>query len=117
MGISNSLIRMFFSFIVILISSLPLHFSVKFLNGRTNILKTILVSFFSGLLVSAVQNYFRWLGGLIAFLLLIWIYHEIFRLKWWKASIVWLIQLVFVALFYFLMAALALSVFGLAVVL
>ena len=30
--------------------------------------------------------------GLIAFLVLVWIYHESFRLKWWKAFIVWVVH-------------------------
>jgi hypothetical protein len=50
--------------------------------------------------VSSIKYSFKFWGGLLAFIMLIWIYHEIFRLKWFKAFLAWLLQFVFIAIFY-----------------
>jgi hypothetical protein len=82
-----------------MISSLPLYFAVKALGGKTSLLKTMLVTFLSGIIFTAIKSQFR-LGLIIAFFVLIWIYHEVFRLKWFKAFIAWVLQFVFIAIFY-----------------
>ena len=50
---------------------------------------------------------------LITFILLIWIYHEMFKLKWHKAVLAWLVQLAFIVVFRFLFALIA-TVLGIA---
>lgn len=103
-------------FVLFMLSSLPLHFSVKLLGGKTSILKTMLVVFVSGIIVTAIQNYVQLIGGLIAFLVLIWIYHEIFRLKWFKAFAAWLLQFVFIVIIYLLAAIFLVSLIGISFV-
>ena len=88
--------------IIFIISALPLHFAVKLLRGKTDLFKTIMVSIIAALIITALRQAFPIFGPVIAFLLLVWIYHELFRLKWWKAFLVWLVQLVIILLFSFL---------------
>jgi hypothetical protein len=98
-----NLILFVFRILIFVVSSLPLHFAVKILKGKTDLIKTVLVNLITGIIISYIYSQFRIFGGLIAFFLLIWIYHEIFRLKWYKAMIVWLVQLIILVVFYFLM--------------
>jgi hypothetical protein len=78
--------------IAFIISAIPLHISVKLLNGKTTFLKTVFISVISGIVFSAVYEFFKW--GLIALFVLIWIYHEAFKLKWWKAAVAWVLQFI-----------------------
>ena len=70
MAIGNLLIRALVSLVVFTISALPLHFAVKFLKGRTNIIKTVIVAFMTGIIVAAIEGFFNTFGGLIAFFVL-----------------------------------------------
>jgi hypothetical protein len=83
--------------LLFVISALPLYLAVKVLGGKTNIIKTILVMIVAGILTAIITAIFPF-GGIIAFILLIWIYHEMFRLKWIKALIAWVLQLIFIFL-------------------
>jgi hypothetical protein len=93
--------------IIFLISALPLYFAVKLLNGKTTLFKTAVVTLISGIVVSIIKLIFETWGALIAFVILIWVYHEIFRLKWHKAVLVWLIHLAFIVIFNFLFGLIA----------
>ncbi len=94
-------------FVMIIISALPLYFAVNLLGGRTTILKAFLVMLITAILATVIAAIFPF-GTLIAAFILIWIYHEVFRLRWIKAFIAWILQIVF----YFLIAFL-LTIFGL----
>jgi hypothetical protein len=101
--------------LIFVISSLPLYFAVRLLGGKTTLIKTVLVSFISGIIVSAIRLRFETFGAIIAFGILIWIYHEMFRLRWMKALLAWLLQFVFIALFYFLAALFFALIIGISV--
>jgi len=88
--------------LVFLISALPLHFAVKILGGKTSFFKTAFVTLLTGVIAGAVKQVFRFWGWLLAFIIIIWIYHEAFRLKWFKAFLAWLMQFIFLGIFYFL---------------
>jgi hypothetical protein len=77
---------------IFLLSALPLHILVKILGGKTNLFKTAFVSLIAGVIVALIKDAFSTFGGLFAFVFLIWIYREAFRLKWLKAFLVWLLQ-------------------------
>ncbi|MFP4402529.1 MAG: hypothetical protein ACLFPL_04850 [Candidatus Nanoarchaeia archaeon] len=83
--------------IILIISALPLHFAVKIMGGKTYLIKTILVMFLSSIIVVLVNLLLPY-GAILAFIVLIWIYREMFRLKWIKALLVWLLQLIFVTI-------------------
>jgi len=114
MALSALLTTLLVIVLVFVISALPLYFAVKFLGGKTTLLKTVLVSLLTGIIASAIRSQFR-LGVLIAFLVLVWIYREFFKLKWWKAFIVWFVQLVFIALFYFIAVVLLATLIGISI--
>jgi hypothetical protein len=98
-----------------IISALPLYFAVKFLGGKTSLIKTAFVTFISGVIVSGIQYRFKTFGGLIAFFVLIWIYHEVFRLNWSKSFLAWLLQFVFIAIFYFIALLIVAALIGISV--
>jgi hypothetical protein len=98
-----------------IISSLPLYLSVKFLGGKTSILKTVFISIAVGIIVTAIKSYFSTWGGLIAFFMMIWIYHEAFRLKWIKALLAWILQFVFVIIMYFIMSLILGTILGISI--
>ena len=112
MALSEVLIPILIIIVVMIISALPLYFAVRFLGGKTTIFTTLLVMFITGIVVSAVRYLFRTFGGIIAFVLMIWIYREIFRLKWWKAFVAWLLQFVFIAVFYVIAVVVAGLILG-----
>ena len=99
--------------VIFLISALPLYFAVKLLNGRTTLFKTAIITFISGIIVSVVNYLFKTWGALIAFIVLIWIYHDVFRLKWHKAFLVWILQLAFIIAFKYIFGFIA-ALFGIA---
>jgi hypothetical protein len=83
-----------------LLTALPLHLAVKFLGGKTNLLKTALVNIFIGFIVYLIKEQFHLIGGFIAFFVSAVLYREFFKLKWFKAFLVWLLELVFLGIFW-----------------
>ncbi|MBT4858340.1 hypothetical protein HON49_04160 [archaeon] len=116
MGLASWMISAIITVVVFILSALPLYFAVKFLGGKGSLVKVLFVSLISGLIISAIKETFKW-GWLLAFFVLIWIYHETFRLKWWKASIVWIVQLGFFLVLTFLATLLVLAVTGISIAL
>jgi len=96
--------------VIFILSGIPLYITVKLLGGKTSIFKTAFVVLIVGLFVAAIQFYFKTWGALIAFLVSIWIYREIFRLKWWKAIVAWFLQLIVLWVLLFILALIGVSV-------
>lgn len=84
--------------LIFIISAIPLYIAVKFLGGKTTILRTAIIAFLSGIAVSLIQEFFKTFGAIIAFIFLIWVYHEAFKLKWWKAFVAWFLQFIVIGL-------------------
>lgn len=97
-----------------IISSLPLYFAVKALGGKTSLFKTMMVTLISGIIFAAVKARFSF-GWLLAFFILIWIYHEFFRLRWGKAFIAWILQFIFIALFYVIVTIVLAAMIGITI--
>ena len=91
MAITNILLL----FILFLIASLPLYLAVKLLGGKTGILKAIFVNILAAIVVTIAQSLVSW-GNILGLVLLIWMYREFFRLKWIKALLVWILQIIIV---------------------
>ena len=79
--------------LIIVISALPLYFSVKLVGGRTTIFQALLINLFASFVVAFISVVFPF-GALLSFIILIWIYHEFFKIKWVKALFVWLCQII-----------------------
>lgn len=107
MWLFNSII---FDILLFILAAIPLYFAVESLGGKATFLNVLLVNLITGVLYAVLRSQF-FFGGLFAFILMIWIYHEVFRLKWFKAFLAWLLQFVFIALFYLLLFFIGL-VFG-----
>ncbi len=91
-----------FDILIFILAAIPLYFAVEFLGGKTTFFNVLLVNLVTGVLYTVLRLQFVFFGGLLAFILMIWIYHEVFRLKWFKAFLAWLLQFIFIALFYLL---------------
>jgi hypothetical protein len=97
--------------LVFLISAIPLDISVKLLGGKTNLIKTALIALVAGLVFSFLRGILTsFFGALLAFVVMIWIYREAFRLRLFKAFLAWILQFVFLALFFMVLALIGLKV-------
>lgn len=101
-------ITLFTLLFVLIISALPLHFAVKVLGGRTHLLKTILVMIVTSIMIILVSLLLPY-GTIIGFILLIWMYREMFRLKWHKAILVWVLQIIFVIILLLILSLIGVS--------
>ena len=84
-----------FLLITLILSTIPLHFAVNVLRGKTTFLKTLYVLVFVAIITSII-SYFIPFGSVVGFIVLLFIYHELFRISWLKAVFVWLFQLLFI---------------------
>ena len=98
--------------IVFFLSALPLHLAVKIFGGETNIFKTMIVMFLGGLLVAVVRSATGIFGGILSFIVLLWLYRVTFDLGWISAFLVWILQFVIVAVFF----VIAIMIFGVSVI-
>jgi hypothetical protein len=80
--------------IAFIIASLPLYLAVKFLGGRTSILKVIGVHFIVAVVIAFIQFFINILAGLIAFIAMLWIYKEMFQLGWLRAFLAWILSII-----------------------
>ena len=92
-------------FILVILTALPLHFGVKLLNGKSTIFKAFLMTFVSQFFTSFITirlgsiSIIRTVIGLLGMFLLILMYREVFKLKWYKALLLWFLYLIFVFVF------------------
>jgi len=84
--------------IFFILSAMPLHRALKFFKKKTKFRKVILVTFISGLIISIISSIWKYYIGLISFIVLIYIYKKAFKLKWYKAFLVWLLQLIIIVI-------------------
>ncbi len=98
--------------LVFLVSAFPLHLAVSLLGGRSSMLKAFLVAIFTGLALAVLSFLLAGVPylGLILLLVLVWIYREMFRLKWIKAFLAWILQILFVFLLIWILGLIGLSV-------
>jgi len=93
------LIAFLISVIIFLFSAFPLCFAVRLFNRKTTLLKAAIITFISGVIVSVMNNFFKTWSTLIIFILLIWIYHDTFKLNWYNSFFVLIIQFIFIISF------------------
>lgn len=94
-----TLLSILIDVLIFLLASIPLYFAIKLLGSKSSFLTVVLVNFLTGIIFAFLRGRFLF-GTLIAFILFIWIYHEVFRLKWYKAVLAWILQWVFIIVFY-----------------
>jgi len=90
-----SLIKTIIVFIIaFIIASLPLYFAVKFLGGKTSILKVIGVHFIVAVVIAFIQFFINIFAGIITFIAMLWIYKEMFQLGWIRSLLAWLLSII-----------------------
>lgn len=103
---------LFTQFLAFLFSSIPLYFALKLIKGKAkkvSFTKVFLVNILVGAVASAVSSSSGILGGVIAFLLALFVYKEMFEIDWLTAFLVWLMQIVIVALILWALILLGMS--------
>jgi hypothetical protein len=106
--IENLLMTIILGLVVIVVSALPLHLAVGMLGGRSSILRAFIVMIVTAVGTIIVNFFLPVWGIFVSWFLLIWVFRESFRLKWFKAILAWILWIVFIFLF-----SLLLGVFGL----
>lgn len=94
--------------VAFVLTTIPLHLAVKLLGGKTTFFKTFFVLLISGIITVAITTFFPW-GGIIALIVLIWIYSEMFHIGMIRAFFVWLVQIIIIALLMLILAFAGLS--------
>lgn len=79
---------------ILLITTLPLYFAVRFLGGEASIFKVIAANIVVGVIYFFVPSLF-------AFVLLLFVYKMMFDLSWFGAFCAWIIQFIIGALLVF----------------
>ncbi len=92
------LLLILFVLLVVVISCLPLYIAVAVFGGRPSILKIILVSLMVPFFSWLIELLFNSWVGLLSFIVLIAVYHYVFRLKWINAFLAWLLSFVLTGL-------------------
>lgn len=98
MSVLTVIISILIYMAIFAIASVPLYYIIKALKGSTTLAEVMVVNLVGAIIVSLVNGFFFLWGGLIAFTLLFFVYKAVFELDWGKAVLVWLIQLVMVAI-------------------
>lgn len=91
-----NIIKIIIVLVTFILSAIPLYRAVKFLKGKTNFPKTLFITLISGIIISILSLLIKLYIGIISSIVLIWIYKKAFRLKWTKAFMVWIIQIVLI---------------------
>ncbi|MDA3855322.1 MAG: hypothetical protein PF569_03625 [Candidatus Woesearchaeota archaeon] len=112
MALTEVTLTILIVFLLIVISSLPLYLAAKTFGGKTTILKTFFVMILVSILTIFAQAIFRIYGTIIAFILVLIVFKELFHLSLGKAFLVWIFWLIFVILFTFIFSILGLSFFA-----
>lgn len=112
MVLSEIVITILIVFLLIVISSLPLYLAANLFGGKTTILKTFFVMILVSILTIFAQAIFRIYGTIIAFVLVLIVFKELFHLSLGKAILVWIFWLIFIVLFTYLFSILGLSFFS-----
>ncbi len=86
------LIALIIPLIIIIISSLPLYFSVNLLGKNTSLLRVIMVNMIVPIIIFIIKIMFDSWTGAISFLAIIIVYHYLFKISWAKAIMAWALQ-------------------------
>ncbi len=89
---------------ILIISALPLYFAVKFLGGKATIFKVLMVNLIVGVIGAALDM------PIIGFVLLLFVYKEVFKMSWLSAFLAWILQFIVAGALLFLASFLSLGV-------
>jgi hypothetical protein len=112
MGALDIILRVIIFLIIFAISSIPLYLAVKALKGKTTFAEVIMVNLIAAIIIGILNVFFFIWGGVIAFILVIFIYKAVFELSWWKALLAWFLQFVILAILIFLVLLIEFFIIG-----
>ncbi|MBS3142231.1 hypothetical protein J4464_02470 [Candidatus Woesearchaeota archaeon] len=92
--------------LVFIVLSIPLYLAVRFLKGKPTIVNVLLVNLITGLMFSSLKQSLSLLKLALGLFLMLWLYHEIFRLKWIKAVLAWALQIAITIIAYVILVIL-----------
>lgn len=110
MSLLATLGQLALTFLGLVILAIPLYITIGLLGGRRSIITVIIVNLLTGFLAYSLQATYPVWGWLLAFVLSLWLYREIFRLKWWKALLAYFLQFVILLIFWFILGAVLLAI-------
>jgi hypothetical protein len=96
--------------LALLVWSLPLFITVKIFGGKTSLLRALGVNILIAVMAITISAVLNFWAGIVIFILTLLLYREMFRLKWWKAVVVWLIQGIIGAVLFGIVTLLGLGV-------
>ena len=102
MGALDIILRVIIFLIIFAISSIPLYLAVKALKGKTTFAEVIMVNLIAAIIISILNTFLSIWGGIIPFILVIFIYKVVFELSWWKSLLAWFLQFVIVIILLFI---------------
>jgi len=92
----QSIITLIVDIIIFVFSGFPVKRAAKFLKIKTKFAKILLTIFIAGIIFSLIDAFITTIGSLIATIILIGIYKISFKLKWGKAGLLWILQMIFI---------------------
>lgn len=92
----QSIITLILDVVIFVFSGFPVRRAAKVLKIKTKFTKILLTIFIAGIILSLIDAFITTIGSLIATIILIGIYKISFKLKWSKASLLWLLQMIFI---------------------
>ena len=84
--------------LILLVSSLPLYFAVKFLGGQVSLIEVMIVNVIAGGLPTLIALFFSDFIGLLSFLAIILVYMFFFKITFIRALIAWVLQYILIVL-------------------
>lgn len=94
--------------LLLVISALPMHLAVLVMGGRSTIIRVIFANFLAGIITFMIYYLLDSWAGLISFVLMIWVYKEIFNIGFVRAVLAWILQFIIAIL----LIILATAIFG-----
>jgi hypothetical protein len=81
---------------ILLLSSIPLYFGLRFAEGHVSLVKVLMVSMVLSIVAVSSTQFIGIFAGIIVLMASVVVYQILFKLPWSQAFLVWFLQYVFV---------------------
>ncbi|MFP4403575.1 MAG: hypothetical protein ACLFPJ_04450, partial [Candidatus Woesearchaeota archaeon] len=83
---------------ILILSAIPMNIAVKFMGGRSSILKVLFANLVYAVLFFLIEMYVD-IWTIFSFILMIFVYKVIFEMGWIRTILAWLLQFIILAIF------------------
>lgn len=90
--------------VVLVISAIPLNIAVKFMGGRSSLIKVIIANIIIAIISYFIKENINFLAGFLSFIAMLFVYKLMFRMGWLRSFLAWLLQYVIIAIFFIILA-------------